>query len=88
MKRLLTIFLTLCMVLSISGISAWADGETGWQEEASMPTGKRTFVVAVVNDNIYAIGGYNTNTVEIYDTKTNTWDIGAPIPVKTSRSAG
>ncbi|WP_027399297.1 Kelch repeat-containing protein [Anaerovorax odorimutans] len=82
MKRLLTIFLTLCMVLSISGVSAWADGEEGWQEEAPMSKGKINFSVATVGDKIYTIGGrYSPELNEIYNTTTGTWETGASVPI-------
>ena len=53
-----------------------------------MPTTRSSFGVAVVNDNIYAVGGYRDNrylTVnEMYDPATDTWT--KKTPMLTSRS--
>lgn len=57
-----------------------------WTPKASMPTARDRLVVGVVNSQIYAIGGYNSNnnlwlnTVEVYDPATDTWVTKAPMP--------
>ncbi|WP_051280727.1 Kelch repeat-containing protein [Anaerovorax odorimutans] len=76
MKRFLTIILTLCMVLSISGVSAWADNKDlgTWQTKANMLSERESLGAAVLNGKIYAIGGYENKTeVEEYDPITDTW---------------
>ena len=46
---------------------------------APMPTPRSRFAVAVVDDKIYCIGGWSANNetavTEVYDPKTNTWEI-------------
>ncbi|MBI3793842.1 MAG: hypothetical protein HY280_03815 [Nitrospinae bacterium] len=70
--------------LTIS-ISAFQDA---WMPRASMPTSRLFFGTAAVNGVIYTIGGTFDlngsngpyNTVEAYDTATNTWSTKAPMP--------
>ncbi|WP_027399228.1 Kelch repeat-containing protein [Anaerovorax odorimutans] len=84
MKRILTIILTLCMVLSASGISVWADDEEGWQEETPMLKANCYFFTAKVGNKIYLLGGeasYELN--QIYDTKTRSWEMGESVPIPT-----
>ncbi|WP_027399223.1 Kelch repeat-containing protein [Anaerovorax odorimutans] len=86
MKRILTIFITLCMVLSISGVSAWADEETGWQVESQTPRFGIFFGIASDSEQIYMIGGYTnagaSQEMDIYNVKTRTWKSAKPIPIK------
>jgi len=61
---------------------AYAQEDT-WTTLASMPTPRRELGLAVVEDKIYAIGGYNgtsLNVNEEYDPTTNTWTTKAPMP--------
>ncbi|MDT7603227.1 MAG: hypothetical protein QOF61_1224, partial [Acidobacteriota bacterium] len=60
-------------------------GVSSWGARALMPTARVSVAVGVVNDTIYAFGGYNgsapINTVEAYDTATGTWTTKAPMPI-------
>ncbi len=55
-----------------------------WRELAPMPTARGALGVAVHQNRIYAIGGYdgkhNSGAVEIFDPQTNTWSSGAAMP--------
>ncbi len=55
-----------------------------WRELAPMPTARGALGVAVYQNRLYAIGGYdgkyNSGAVEIFDPKTNTWSTGAVMP--------
>ncbi|MDO9470805.1 MAG: kelch repeat-containing protein [Nitrosomonas sp.] len=55
-----------------------------WRELAPMPTARGALGVAVYQNRLYAIGGYdgkyNSGAVEIFDPQTNTWSSGASMP--------
>jgi len=54
-----------------------------WTAKASMPTARYGLAAAVVNNKIYAIGGWNGSylaTVEEYDPATNIWTAKANMP--------
>jgi hypothetical protein len=60
-----------------------------WTSRAPMPTPRFDMRVAVVNNKIYVLGGYDQESKvlrvnEVYDPTTNTWTTKAPIP--TSRA--
>ena len=63
-----------------------ATSASGWITNLAMPTAMDNASVATVNDNIYVIGGQNSTppghyaTVQIYNTTTNTWSSGTPMP--------
>jgi N-acetylneuraminic acid mutarotase len=64
-----------------------------WTSKASMPTPRSQFGIAVINDNIYVIGGATshwngpayqiTNAVEEYCPSNNTWTVKQSQPVAT-----
>ncbi len=62
-----------------------------WSEAAQMPTGRHRFAAAYVDSLIVVAGGDTaegiTNSVEIYDTGTNTWRLGASKPTGVSNVA-
>lgn len=78
-----------------AGVSRAASGgreEVGrWAEAAQMPTGRHRFAAAYVNSLIVVAGGDTaagiTDSVEIYDTATNTWRLGARKPTGVSNVA-
>jgi len=89
MKRILAIFMTMCLVFGLTSMSAWATEEPTWQEETPMPTERGWGTACTVRDQIYVIGGYYYskssgvsifNSVEIYDVKTDTWSKGKSMP--------
>ncbi|NPV09857.1 MAG: hypothetical protein HPY83_18090 [Anaerolineae bacterium] len=59
-----------------------------WSEAAQMPTGRHRFGAAVVGTKLVVVGGDTaegiTGSVEVYDTATNTWRLGAPKPTPVS----
>ena len=46
-----------------------------WVSAASLNNPRRRFGIAVVNETIYVVGGYNEATVEQYDKQLNTWKV-------------
>lgn len=80
MKRLIAIFMTLCLVLGMSSVSVWADEANVWKYEPSMPIAPLNFGTCVVGDKIYVLGGYGSQSVTIYDTKNQSWEMGKPMP--------
>jgi N-acetylneuraminic acid mutarotase len=55
-----------------------------WSSMTPMPTARMAFGVAVVNGKIYAIGGTEYGTNEMYDPATNTWTTMVPMPTPRS----
>ena len=62
-----------------------------WTTLAPLLTGRYQGGVAVLGTDIYVVGGWNppstfvpTNTVQIYDTLTNTWSFGPGMPILSS----
>ena len=73
--------LILCEWLGLASIGLAAGGE--WTKKTNMPIPRQGLVTAVVNGNIYAIGGIGgwgldplVATVEAYDPRTDTWGSG------------
>ena len=64
-----------------------------WNNGASSPTPEMESVYTAVGDKIYIIAGYgetgkrNKNSVEVYDTKTDTWTTAASVPVNLNHAA-
>jgi N-acetylneuraminic acid mutarotase len=54
-----------------------------WAYRAAMPTDRNRLTAVVLNDQVYAIGGMNSDgarrAVEIYDPVTNSWTEGFPL---------
>ncbi|WP_324823823.1 kelch repeat-containing protein [Sinanaerobacter sp. ZZT-01] len=84
MKRLIAIFMTVCLVFGLASMSAWATEEPTWQEETPMPAGLQLGTSCTIGDKIYVIGGREIDeikrTVNIYDTKTDTWSTCQSMP--------
>jgi N-acetylneuraminic acid mutarotase len=66
---------------------------TVWSNGASSPTPKMESAYTEIGDKIYIIAGYgetgkrNKNSVEVCDTKTDTWTTAAPVPVNLNHAA-
>ena len=64
-----------------------------WQSLAPMPTPVFNFAMTAVGSKIYVMGGqlngptYHSNQTQIYDTQTNTWTFGQPMPITTFSAA-
>ncbi len=79
----------LCLPMFISQ-PVKASVANSWKTLAPMPTPRSNFEVAVVNDKVYAIGGFrayaNRTTIDLsvneeYDPATNIWAEKAPMPI-------
>jgi N-acetylneuraminic acid mutarotase len=89
---LVLVFLTASLVMAAKPISA-AQVENSWKSMKPIPTARTGLGVAVVDEKIYAIGGFNgangqwhfVNTNEVYDPKTDSWTTKRPMP--TSRES-
>jgi N-acetylneuraminic acid mutarotase len=81
---LLLILTSLMIVIPYNGIVSAADDS--WEILSNIPTGRLGPGVAVVNDKIYVIGGYNQgrflNVNEEYDPVTNTWTAKRGMPTR------
>ncbi len=57
-----------------------------WGRRAAMLEANSEFAVAELDGKVYVLGGYPASrqtqrTVQVYDTKTDTWSLGPPLPV-------
>jgi N-acetylneuraminic acid mutarotase len=79
--------------LLLSSQAAWSDDD--WTTaSAAMPTARKEInnATVVIEDEIYVVGGVASNgqitgALEIYDTVTDTWRVGADLPVPVWRSS-
>lgn len=78
-------------------LAAWgATGSAKWLPAAPLPTPRNQLSVAVLNGQIYAIGGQlnhdsqqiDQSRVDIYDPASDTWSEGPSLPVPHSHSEG
>jgi N-acetylneuraminic acid mutarotase len=67
---------------------AWAQGNSAevWSERAPMLLPRSEASVAELNGKIYFIGGYpgariTSDSVQVYDAQTDSWELGPPLPV-------
>jgi len=79
------IFLLSATLSTIQPTSSSAPKEDSWTTKSPMHEARGGLGVAVVNDKIYAIGGYNGSgpylaTNEEYDPATDTWTLKTPLP--------
>ncbi len=79
LSTVLILSLTLMIPFVIQPAQA---SEDFWTTKAPMPTARTLLGVAVVNDKIYAIGGYlhRLNVTEEYNPTTNSWTTKAAMP--------
>ncbi len=83
-RAIIASFFLLALLSSsfLGGRSAEA-ADVLWFQKTSMPSPRMEFGTAVVNDRIYAIGGYSGSTlslVEEYDPTTDSWTRKADMP--------
>jgi N-acetylneuraminic acid mutarotase len=77
---------TVTSLLPITpSIAQTTSTEPFWTKGAPMPTPRTEVTAAILEDNIYIIGGFDesgqvTDIVEAYNVKNNTWTIAAPLP--------
>jgi N-acetylneuraminic acid mutarotase len=80
--------------LFLDGVEAYNPTNNSWTTRASMPTGRCTVAVGVVDGVLYAAGGWNEyeiafRTLEAYNPVTDTWTTKAPMPTgRDTASAG
>ena len=69
---------------AVSTVYQYNPATKEWRELAPMPTARGALGVAIYQNRLYAIGGYdgkyNSGAVEIFDPQTNTWSSGASMP--------
>src|SRR5262249_27951751 len=80
----------LLAVVTLSGPQSTRDGE--WLTLAPMPTARQEISIAGLRGKIYVIAGFyinhkSTNTVEVYDPKSDSWSSAAPLPIVTNHNA-
>jgi len=66
-----------------SAVEIYDPTNNTWGTATALPTPRMDLAVAVVNNKIYAIGGWNQtvrSTVEEYDRSSNAWTPKAPMP--------
>ena len=79
------IFITLMVVIAINAVVTTSTfSQIGmWVKKQDMPTARYAMASAVVNGNIYVIGGWGNNkylnTVEMYDPRRDRWETKASI---------
>jgi N-acetylneuraminic acid mutarotase len=84
-------FLFLAFLLFVSASKGYLFAQCAggtWQELAPMNEPRQEIAVAAVNGFIYVIGGLQgrANANEIYDSATDTWGIGADLPIDTDHA--
>jgi N-acetylneuraminic acid mutarotase len=86
-NRLNPVLINIIISSGLMGIfSITMAQDNPYTRKADMPTARLGLVTAVVNDSIYAIGGYaginqpGLTANEVYDPATDTWETRTPIP--------
>src|SRR5512137_2457182 len=80
--RRIFIMLIVVIVINALGITSVFSQVGMWVKKNDMPTARYAMASAVVNGNIYVIGGWNNkflDTVEMYDTRRDKWETKASI---------
>jgi len=80
----------------VLNLDHWAEGSAEWTDATPMPEPRNQFSTVVVDGKIYAIGGQfhhdseqlDQPRVDIYDSKTNSWSHGPPLPKGHSHAEG
>jgi hypothetical protein len=80
-------------VLEVLDPAAGINGVGAWQTLAPMMNARQDFACAVLNGQIYAIGGRGASgapvaTTEVYDPFTNAWSVTGSLPTPRFRLAG
>src|SRR5450759_779101 len=81
---LIIIIFALLLFSEAGAVSHIQIAENSWVTRASMHIARSDLEVAVVNGNIYAIGGSGNGSNEEYNPGTDSWTFKAPMP--TARS--
>jgi N-acetylneuraminic acid mutarotase len=77
--------ITMLPAFSLTDFSS-IDSSQVWTSRANMITPRTDFTGTSLNDEIYIIGGFNntgneTDVVEYYDPKTDTWSTASSLPI-------
>lgn len=80
------------LLLVAPGDEAQTTNRGVWTALAPVPSLRQEISTAVLDGKIYVIAGFNssadsTNTVEVYDPRSNTWANAAPLPIATNHNA-
>ena len=79
-------FILLIISIVFIGLFMSTNLHAGWTTDANMPTARDSLTSSVVASKIYVIGGENSNgnlnTVEEYDSNTDTWTTKANMPTE------
>lgn len=74
-----------------ANVDVYDPAENSWSSRTPMPTPRAYLGVGVVNNVLYAVGGYDgtnyTGLLQAYDPVTNTWTTKAPMPTPRSSLA-
>ena len=89
MKRYFVILITAFILTGLLGYPSLSPAQVPpggkWAHKADMPTVRSDLSLSVVNNLIYAMGGWDgkerLTTVEIYDPSNNTWKKGTDMPI-------
>ena len=69
---------------AVDSVYRYDPSTSEWSEMKPMPTARGGLAVAVYQNRVYAIGGYdgkkNPSVVEVFDPQTNSWTSVAPLP--------
>ena len=87
MKRHFVILLVAFILTGLLSFSTMSLAQGGqWKKVADIPTARHNFATAVVNNLIYAIGGWDggdwLSSVEVYNPAADKWKKAADIPTK------
>lgn len=79
------LLVSLVFVAAAALVEAQATGGS-WGRKAPMLESNSEFTVAQLDGKVYVLGGYPASrqtqrTVQVYDTKTDSWTLGPPLPV-------
>jgi N-acetylneuraminic acid mutarotase len=85
MSRLFVAAFALCAFLAAAPAAAQQPAAGQWGMKSEMIEPNSEFTLAEWDGKIYVLGGYpkgrvTVRTVQIYDTKTDTWRLGPPLP--------
>lgn len=73
---------------AIRSVECFDFKEQKWCECADMPTRRCRAGMAIIDNQVYAVGGFNgslrVKTVEVYDTQLDSWSTGPPMSARRS----
>lgn len=90
--RQLALSLLIGLLLAAPGDETQTTNRGVWRTLAPMPSLRQEISTAALDGKIYVIAGFDpagasTNTVEVYDPRTNSWSFAAPLPITNNHNA-